>query len=129
MVKIPRHKSRAARVGSSCRYVSTPWRLQAPKRHRRLGSMRLSVIYVSEVNAPAGVEPIEVDAVEHVAGRRAQEQAWEKVDWYKRRWGIEDFHRTLKSGCRIEDRQLTTADRLDELSGGRSSWWRLASSR
>jgi hypothetical protein len=34
------------------------------------------------------------------------EQALEKVDWYKRRWGIEEYHRTIKSGCRIENRQL-----------------------
>jgi len=40
------------------------------------------------------------------------EGAWEKVDWYRCRWGIEDFHRTLKSGCRIEDRQLEDAKNL-----------------
>ncbi len=32
--------------------------------------------------------------------------------WYSRRWGIEVLHRTLKSGCRIEQRQLGQADRL-----------------
>jgi hypothetical protein len=41
------------------------------------------------------------------------EQACEKVAWYTQRWGIEVFHRTLKSGCRIEDRQLGHADRLE----------------
>ena len=30
----------------------------------------------------------------------------------KSRWGIEEFHRTLKSGCRIEDRQLQDATSL-----------------
>jgi hypothetical protein len=35
------------------------------------------------------------------------------VEWYKKRWGIEVFHRTLKSGCRIENRQLEEADRLE----------------
>jgi hypothetical protein len=29
------------------------------------------------------------------------------------RWGIEVFHRTLKSGCRIEQRQLGAADRIE----------------
>lgn len=29
------------------------------------------------------------------------------------RWDIEVFHRTLKSGCRIEDLQLAQADRLE----------------
>ncbi len=33
--------------------------------------------------------------------------------WYTRRWGIEVFHRTLKSGCRIEQRQLGQADRIE----------------
>lgn len=31
---------------------------------------------------------------------------------YAKRWGIEIYHRVLKSGCRIEDRQLGTAKRL-----------------
>jgi hypothetical protein len=39
--------------------------------------------------------------------------AVERVQWYARRWGIEVFHRILKSGCQIEDRQLATADRLE----------------
>ena len=41
------------------------------------------------------------------------EDARTRVKWYSRRWGIEVFHRTLKSGCRIKDRQLGTADRLE----------------
>jgi hypothetical protein len=45
------------------------------------------------------------------------EDAIEKVDWYKRRWGIEVFHKTLKSGCRIEYRQLEEADSLEACLG------------
>lgn len=41
------------------------------------------------------------------------DQAVEKLHWYSKRWGIEVFHRTLKSGCRIENRQLWTADSLE----------------
>jgi hypothetical protein len=37
------------------------------------------------------------------------EKASEKVAWYTKRWHIEVFHRTLKSGCRIENRQLGSA--------------------
>ena len=40
-------------------------------------------------------------------------EAVERVQWYAKRWGIEVFHRILKSGCQIEDRQLGTADRLE----------------
>ena len=42
-----------------------------------------------------------------------REQAIEKLMWYARRWGIEVLHRTLKSGCRIEQRQLGQADRIE----------------
>jgi hypothetical protein len=34
------------------------------------------------------------------------------ADYYSVRWAIEVFHRILKSGCRIEERQLQTADGL-----------------
>jgi hypothetical protein len=39
--------------------------------------------------------------------------AQEKLRWYAGRWGIEVFHRVLKSGCQIEQRQLAGADRLE----------------
>ena len=35
-----------------------------------------------------------------------------KLDWYALRWKIETFLRTLKTGCRIEELRLATADRL-----------------
>ena len=40
------------------------------------------------------------------------EDAIHKLGWYARRWTIETFFKTLKTGCRIEDARLTTADRL-----------------
>ena len=40
------------------------------------------------------------------------EEALEKVQWYTKRWLIEVFHRTLKSGCNVEERQATTAEAL-----------------
>ena len=45
------------------------------------------------------------------------EDAQKRVEWYSGRWGIEVYHRTLKSGCRIKDRQLETADRLETCLG------------
>jgi hypothetical protein len=41
------------------------------------------------------------------------DQAVEKLRWYAGRWGIEVFHRVLKSGCKIETRQLGGADRIE----------------
>ena len=42
-------------------------------------------------------------------------QAQQMVDWYTYRWLIERFHYVLKSGCKLEDRQLQTQERLERL--------------
>ena len=41
------------------------------------------------------------------------EDACERLDWYTKRWCIEVYHRTLKSGCKIENRQLGLAEGLE----------------
>lgn len=44
-------------------------------------------------------------------------QAWERVDWYRCRWIVEEYHQCLKTGCRIEARQIHTAERFIRLLG------------
>jgi hypothetical protein len=69
-------------------------------------------LWAQEVGAPPGVEPIEWMLLTTVPVTHA-EQALERLRWYVQRWNIEVYHRTLKSGCRIEDRQLGGADQLE----------------
>jgi hypothetical protein len=38
--------------------------------------------------------------------------AREKIHWYEMRWPIEIYHKILKSGCKIEDCRLQTAEKL-----------------
>ena len=45
------------------------------------------------------------------------QQAWKQVDWYADRWLVEDAHQCLKSGCRIEQRQLQDVENLIRLLG------------
>jgi len=40
-----------------------------------------------------------------------------QVDWYAHRWIIEEYHKCIKTGCAIQARQLTTAQRLQRLLG------------
>jgi hypothetical protein len=40
------------------------------------------------------------------------ENALEKIGWYTKRWNIEVFHKVLKSGCKVLDCRLQTAERL-----------------
>lgn len=45
------------------------------------------------------------------------EDAKKRVEWYTGRWGIEVYHRTLKSGCRIKERQLGSAENIEKCLG------------
>ena len=46
-----------------------------------------------------------------------EEDAWERVKWYKWRWLLEDFHKVLKTGCLLEDRCLQTVEAMCNLLG------------
>lgn len=73
-------------------------------------------VRVREVEPPAGEEPIEwVILTDEPAGDL--ETALKVVFWYSCRWLIEEYHKCLKTGCRAEDRQLETAERLGALLG------------
>ncbi len=73
--------------------------------------MTLWAVLVREVDASDGVKPIEWLLWTTVEVKTV-EDAIERVNWYSCRWGIEIWHRILKSGCRIEARQFETAERL-----------------
>ena len=75
----------------------------------------VNVVQVVEPNPPKNAEPVDwILLTTHDV--TTLEQAWRIVEWYRRRWIIEQFFRTLKQqGLRIEDSQLTTADRLCRL--------------
>ena len=45
----------------------------------------------------------------------SHDAAVEKLRWYAMRWKIEVFHKIMKSGCRVEQARLRTAERLVRL--------------
>jgi hypothetical protein len=78
-------------------------------------SLPLSLVDVREVDPQAGIEPLHwrLLTTHPVANT---EEAWRVVEWYKRRWLIEQFFRVLKTqGFKLEDSQVATADRLLKL--------------
>ena len=104
LLRIPKRKGRAARDARlEIRFAQVE--LRAPKRKPILGPLRVWAVYVTEVDPPSPKEAVEWMLVTTVEVNDL-EQALEKVDWYKKRWGIEEYHRTIKSVCRIETRQL-----------------------
>jgi hypothetical protein len=114
-VKVPRRGKRAARVAVlAVRFAAVE--LRAPKRKAHLPAVSLWAVLAREVGAPPGTEGLEwmLLSTEPVVDFEA---AVEKLRWYLLRWGIEVFHRVLKSGCKIETRRLGNADRLEGCLG------------
>ena len=77
----------------------------------RLPDVKLYAIQARELSAPDGVKPIEWLLLTTLKVETLQE-AVEKIDWYRHRWKIERYHFVLKSGCKVEDLQLETDERL-----------------
>lgn len=69
------------------------------------------VVRVWEEQPPEGVEAIEWVLLTSVP-TETLEQAWERVEWYRCRWLVEEFHQCLKTGCQIEARRLEEASSL-----------------
>ena len=111
-VTVPRHAQQPARTARlSLRWRSV--RLKPPK-HRRdehLPGVTLWAVWAVELAPPAGVPPLDWFLLTSVPIQAAAE-AVERLEWYSVRWGIEVWHKVLKSGCRVEQRQLETAERL-----------------
>lgn len=110
-LRIPRRGSRAARVAQlEIRFAMVG--LKPPPRKKNLPDLTTWAILAREINTPEGVDPLEWMLLTTMEVTTF-EQAVEKLNWYTVRWGIEVYHRTLKSGCKIEERQLGTADRIE----------------
>jgi hypothetical protein len=111
-VRVPRRGPQPARQAT----VAVRWCLVllGPPTHRtaeKLPSIAVWAVQAVEEQPPAGCDPIEWVLLTTCAVHTPAD-AVTRVDWYACRWGIEVWHKVLKSGCRIEARQLETADRL-----------------
>jgi hypothetical protein len=71
----------------------------------------VTIIGATEPSPPAGDESISWVLLTNLPVKNF-ESAAEKVRWYGRRWGIETWHKVLKSGCKVEDCLLEEAERL-----------------
>ncbi len=78
--------------------------------------MVVTVVRTWEPEPPEGVEALEWLLITSVA-TETEEQAWERVQWYRMRWIVEDYHQCLKTGCQIEERQVQTYEGLRKLLG------------
>ena len=97
--------------------VELRWRelvLPVPKgERRRLGSepFRLTAVHAREHHPPGNAEALEwLLLTTRPVG--TAEEARRMLDLYALRWRIEDWHRILKSGCKVENASWRTAERM-----------------
>lgn len=110
-VAVPRRGSRPARTAKlEVRFAQV---VIAHPIKSKLSSLKIWSVYAHEVDHSAEVkEPISWMLLTTVR-TESFEDACQRLNWYGRRWGIEVYHRILKSGCRIEDRRLNDTDSLE----------------
>ncbi len=110
-IHIPRRGSQKARdAWVNIRFARVS--LKAPRHCQSAPSVTVWAVYIVEEVSRDVRSPIEWMLLTTVEVK-SFEDAQKRVEWYSGRWGIEVYHKTLKSGCRIKDHQLETADRLE----------------
>ncbi len=76
-----------------------------------LDSVEVTIILAQELCPPKGQEALTWILVTN-RPVETQAQALQMLQWYLCRWQIEVYFRVLKSGCRIEELQLESMERL-----------------
>lgn len=116
-VEVPGNGSRKART--ACIEVRVAQvTIKAPQRRgahaQASGSsepLGVTLIGATEKSPPTGTEAISWVLLTNLTIKDFA-SATEKVQWYGKRWGIETWHKVLKSGCKVEDCLLEEAKRL-----------------
>jgi hypothetical protein len=114
IVQIPRSGSRSART-ATISLSAKRLDINRPRDKKYpLRSIDLTCIYAKEIDIDDSVkEPLEWMLLTTI-NISAEFPIERIVGWYTQRWCIETYHKTLKSGCKIEDRQLRNADRIEK---------------
>lgn len=85
--------------------------LLAPPQYIKGEPLEVNVVYVHEVNAPAGMDAIDwvlitSEPIQTTAQIRTV------VDAYRQRWLVEEYFKALKTGCALEKRQLESYESI-----------------
>ena len=114
----PKQPARTAKLVVSYGALSMPApALTSPfLRETKPGAIPMWVVWVREVDAPRGVDPIAWVLFTSVPVECLAD-AMVIVGYYEKRWLIEEWHKVLKTGMRVEARQLKTSARLEAMMG------------
>ena len=102
-----------AGVRAEAAQVELRWRAVAlPDPDKAAAAARLNLVHVREETQPEGAERLEWFLLTTLAVQSRQD-AEQVLDWYRLRWRIEDWHRLLKTGCKVEYLAHRTGERIE----------------
>ena len=111
-VKVPPRNAQAGRTAQlAIRWREITLRPPRTRAKEKLASVTVWAVWAVEMNPPPNLPAVEWLLLTTVPVQTTAD-ALQRLAWYACRWGIEVWHKVLKSGCRIEARQLETAERL-----------------
>ena len=116
--KKSKQKAKAARPGRRAELALRHLAIQlpAPSYYHDKEPVEIQLIHALEENPPQGTKAVEWFLLTTIKIESAKDI--EKcLRWYTLRWRIEDWHRVLKSGCKIDDLAHETAERLRRAIG------------
>ena len=103
-VELSETKTRKARTAKlAVRFC--PVQLRSPTRLDANSQLQVYAVYADEVDCPEGEEPVSWMLLTS-EGVTSVEQALVILQWYGYRWRVEEYHKILKSGCRVERYRL-----------------------
>ena len=103
----------AARPGTKARIVRQQlWARCVELKADKGTTLAVTCIIAREIGAPPGVKPIEWRLLTNRGVTSVTEVA-ELIDWYRARWEIEMLFNVLKNGCKVEELQLGTIERIE----------------
>lgn len=110
--------ARRARIGVRVVAVATPVPSHTSRAAREAGAEPIAhtVVEARELRPPPGATPIRwILYTSHAVSTFAE--AEQVLGWYEARWTIEEFHKGLKTGCRLEERRYESAGALEAVAG------------
>jgi len=121
-VSVPRQGNRPARTAKvELRYVA--FRMPQPSRinewireHAPSEPLLMWCVQITETDPPSGAEALTWTLLTSETVLNTS-QALQVVESYKKRWGVEEYHKALKTGCHVEERYYQTSERLERVTG------------
>jgi hypothetical protein len=118
---VPRQGSRSARtaevtirfapIGMPRPRIATAW----IREHAPVTPIQMWAVELIEENPPKGAQPLHWVLLTSQPVH-AVEDALRVIGWYRQRWGVEEYHKALKTGCQVERRYYETAPRLERVT-------------